>query len=72
MSGLKIAGHNSYSDAPGDGRAWTRDGNCEERVLRGGSWYSNVNDLRSALRYGGSAGYRGGDVGFRIARTLNP
>ena len=33
--------HESYAGAPADGGAWTVGGDCERRVLRGGSWYSN-------------------------------
>ena len=31
--------HGDYSGAPTDGSAWTSGGNCDRRVLRGGSWY---------------------------------
>ena len=31
--------NDSYQGAPTDGSAWT-SGNCEKRVLRGGSWYN--------------------------------
>jgi formylglycine-generating enzyme required for sulfatase activity len=40
------------------------------RVLRGGSWYSNPWSLRSADRSRKSPGYRNDNVGFRVARTL--
>ena len=30
--------HGSYAGAPTDGRAWATGGDCERRVLRGGSW----------------------------------
>ena len=59
----------SYEGAPGDGSAWTR-GDCGERVLRGGSWFNGPWVLRSANRYGGTAGNRLSGIGFRIVRTL--
>ena len=45
----------------------------ELRVLRGGSWYSSPEDLRSAYRIWILATYRNDDfIGFRVARTLTP
>ena len=62
----------SYAGAPTDGRAW-ESGACGRRMLRGGSWYSIVPGyLRSALRLRRVTGFRDGDLGFRIARTLTP
>ena len=63
--------HDSYAGAPADGGAWLTDGNCGSRVLRGGSWYSNPRNLRSADRSWGGTGNRYPNVGFRVARTLN-
>lgn len=42
----------------------------ECRVLRGGSWNYNAEDLRSAFRSGSAPGYGYGSVGFRPVRTL--
>lgn len=42
----------------------------EYRVLRGGSWYNYVNDLRSASRSISDPDDRYGSYGFRITRTL--
>ena len=64
--------HGDYRGAPTDGSAWTSGGNCTDRVLRGGSWYLTPGFLRSANRGRYSTGLRGNDLGFRIARTLNP
>ena len=61
----------TYEDAPGDGRAWTQ-GDCSRRVLRGGSWNNRPALLRAAGRNGVSAGERGLNIGFRVARTLVP
>lgn len=63
-----------YEGAPTDGSAWTF-GDCDRRVLRGGSWNSDPNSLRSAARLGypppGNSS-RTNTVGFRLSRTLNP
>jgi len=60
---------NSYSGAPTDGSA--RDASdCSRRVLRGGSWSSGPNWLRSAVRYRLILRFRYSNVGFRVARTL--
>ena len=60
----------TYAGAPTDGRAW-RSGDCSRRVLRGGSWDSGPDVLRSALRNRYSAGNRLNGNGFRLARTIN-
>lgn len=61
--------NDSYAGAPADG-AVRLTGNCERRVLRGGSWISDASLLRSAARYGVQADGRVGNVGFRVARSL--
>ena len=63
--------NDSYSGAPSNGDAWLR-GNCERRVLRGGSWDYYPRGLRSANRIRYTPGYRYDFVGFRVARTLDP
>jgi formylglycine-generating enzyme required for sulfatase activity len=64
--------HTNYEGAPNDGSAWIAQGDCNNRVIRGGSWVSYPVGLRSALRFWFSADDHGTDLGFRIARTLNP
>ena len=59
----------SYSGAPSDGEAWTR-GDCDRRVLRGGSWYNGPGGLRSAIRLRFPASNRFTDNGFRVAQDL--
>lgn len=39
-----------------------------DRVLRGGSWYSDAQRERAAARYGSSLDYRYNALGFRLAR----
>ncbi len=61
--------HDSYRGAPTDGSAWTA-GDCSGRVLRGGSWNDDPQNLRSASRVRNSADFRYDDIGYRVARTL--
>ena len=42
------------------------------RVHRGGGWISSARDVRSAARARDGPGLRGGDLGFRLARTELP
>ncbi len=60
-----------YQEKGGDSlpRAATK-GQPERCVLRGGSWQSNPDELRSAYRGSGSREQRYSDRGFRLARTL--
>ena len=62
--------HENYDGAPSDGSAWTT-GDCNSRVVRGGSYSSkDPRRLRSAHRAWLSSPSRG-DIGFRVARTLD-
>ena len=61
----------SYEGAPSDGSAWT-SGDCEARVLRGGSWDSGPGGLRSANRLTLTPGTSGNFIGIRVARSLRP
>ena len=61
--------HDTYQGAPTDGSAWTA-GDCSRRVVRGGSWGSIPQFLRSAYRVGHATGSRDDRLGFRLARTL--
>jgi formylglycine-generating enzyme len=63
--------HGSYAGAPADGAAWMT-GDCEARMLRGGSWLNPPRAVRSAFRFTAQPGERYDDVGFRVARTLTP
>jgi formylglycine-generating enzyme required for sulfatase activity len=62
--------HPTYEGAPSDGGAWLDNGTPGRRVVRSGSWYYDSPQLRSASRAGPPASLRDGNVGFRIARTL--
>jgi formylglycine-generating enzyme required for sulfatase activity len=64
--------HTNYEGAPKDGSAWLAQGDCNHRVVRGGSWAGYPVGLRSALRFWYSSDDHGNDLGFRVARTLAP
>jgi formylglycine-generating enzyme required for sulfatase activity len=72
--------HQNYKDdwwkgncqrMPNDGSSWiSRDKDSEDfRLLRGGSWFCNPSDCRSAHRLRWSANTRDSTVGFRLACT---
>ena len=62
--------HDGYQGAPGDGSAWTLGGDCDRRVLRGGSWETVPSGLRSANRYRNDDNRGSALVGFRVVRAL--
>ncbi len=62
-----VAGH---AGNPGDGSA-RRDGDCNRRIMRGGSWVTHGYQMRAAKRLRYTMDYRYDDFGFRLARTLN-
>ena len=64
--------HDTYEGAPDDGSAWTVDGDTSRRVLRGGSWRNDAENLRSADRFRIGAANPDIDWGFRVARTVLP
>jgi formylglycine-generating enzyme required for sulfatase activity len=62
--------HDEYTaTAPTDGSAWV-DGNCNGRVVRGGSWEDSEVEHRSAARTGGDKRDQFYTDGLRIARGL--
>jgi formylglycine-generating enzyme required for sulfatase activity len=61
--------HEGYQGAPTDGTPWM-SGECNSRVIRGGSWDNDTKGLRSAAR--ASYNMLGKDnIGFRVARELD-
>jgi formylglycine-generating enzyme required for sulfatase activity len=63
--------HYTYDGAPIDGSAWVEGGECDSRIVRGGSWNDNADSLRSAYRLRGLSRDRNNTIGFRVARTLD-
>jgi formylglycine-generating enzyme required for sulfatase activity len=61
--------HDNYVRAPRDSAAWINPG-CERHVVRGGSWGSDPDQVRSAFRLAAATDTRSARVGFRIARDL--
>ena len=61
--------NDSYRGAPKDGSARTT-GQCQLRVLRGGSFGNKANAIRSAARFRYDADVRYYANGFRVARDL--
>ena len=59
--------HDSYEDAPTDGNAWLTDDEDVSRLLRGGSWYDNPWDCRSAFRNLSTPVNRNDHIGFRVS-----
>ena len=62
--------HKTYAGAPADGRAWTADGRCTQRVVRGGSWISIARYVRSGNRSKINTGSRIYRNGLRVALSL--
>ena len=58
-------------DAPTDGSADSR-GSCNQRVVRGGSWFSGPADLRYAGRLMQRRGDSNDFTGFRVVRKNGP
>jgi formylglycine-generating enzyme required for sulfatase activity len=61
--------HDNYTRAPADSSAWMNPG-CAEHVIRGGSWGSAPDQVRSAYRLSAPSDTRSARVGIRIARDL--
>ncbi len=61
--------HDNYTRAPADSSAWMNPG-CAEHVIRGGSWGSAPDQVRSAYRLSAPSNTRSARVGIRVARDL--
>ncbi|MES9922729.1 MAG: formylglycine-generating enzyme family protein, partial [Candidatus Thiodiazotropha endolucinida] len=64
--------HDDYRNAPSDSSAWleSEQGDCGERVARGGPWNGEPWFLRSAARYAYYPEERIFHMGFRLAQDL--
>ncbi|RQS58869.1 hypothetical protein DID99_05320 [Burkholderia sp. Bp8986] len=61
--------HNSYRNAPADGRSWDEP-NCQVRVIRGGSWRDGAGYMPVSTRFKYDSSVRYSANGFRVARDL--
>jgi formylglycine-generating enzyme required for sulfatase activity len=59
----------TYDGAPADGRA-REDGDCSERVIRGGAWHADAWYVRSAKHDWAPPDLHTARVGIRLARDL--
>ena len=60
--------HPDYNDAPKDGSVWVEsDRKTALKLLRGGSWFYDPMDCRSALRVNDSREGQNSNVGFRVS-----
>jgi eukaryotic-like serine/threonine-protein kinase len=59
--------HDSYEGAPEDGSPWVKDDVTGWRILRGGSWFSSANGLRSPSRERLDPHVCDESIGFRVA-----
>jgi len=64
--------HDNYQGAPKDGSPWVQNGDASRRVIRGGSWNSDLEGVRAATRNGASPDEGYITIGFRLARSLVP
>lgn len=71
---LEDCWHENYKEAPQDGSVWleTKEGNCNRRVVRGGSWDSSLVELQASYRYRSFIGVRTSNLGFRLAKDIDP
>ena len=62
--------HADYVDAPGTAVA-RDDGDCGQRVMRGGSWHNSAPLVRAAVREWDDIGVRAPEIGFRVAAAAD-
>ena len=67
---LEDCWHDTYVNAPVNGSAWL-GGDCDQRVIRGGSWGGKPGNLQSANRSRLNRDVTGLNVGFRLAQDLD-
>jgi formylglycine-generating enzyme required for sulfatase activity len=61
--------HPDYRGAPTDGSAWL-DGDCTQRGMRGGSWFTAPALVSTSARNRFEETYRSSSVGFRLVREI--
>jgi len=63
--------HADYTGVPTDGSSRTY-GECSERELRGGSWFTAPEFVRASYRNHFGVNYRASSVGIRLVRDIAP
>ncbi len=63
--------HADYTGVPTDGSSRTY-GDCSERELRGGSWFTTPEFVRASYRNHFGLNYRASSVGIRLVREVAP
>jgi formylglycine-generating enzyme required for sulfatase activity len=63
--------HADYTGVPTDGSSRTY-GDCTERELRGGSWFTTPDFVRASYRNHFGVNYRTSSVGIRLVRDIPP
>ncbi len=58
--------HPNYESAPSSGKAWKEGDASEFRIFRGGSYYGEWNECRSASRSGQKRAWKDNAVGLRL------
>lgn len=61
--------HDSYEGAPNKNQVWLAN-QCDNRVLKGGSWFDIPRVGRSATRYRATPDLKASNWGFRIVRII--
>ncbi|NLQ16329.1 SUMF1/EgtB/PvdO family nonheme iron enzyme [Marinomonas sp. M1K-6] len=61
--------HDSYEGAPSKNQVWLAN-QCDNRVLRGGSWFDIPRVGRSATRYRAEPNLQASNWGFRVVRII--
>jgi formylglycine-generating enzyme required for sulfatase activity len=62
--------HHNYQGVPTDGSAWTTGGDQNLRLLRGGSWFVDPQNCRSAYRSRNFPDVLNDNIGFRVVAVV--
>ena len=64
--------HANYLNAPKTGKSWLgdNDGNCSQRVIRGGSWKTETSNAFHQFRHYSGTDQMSNDLGFRLALSV--
>ena len=63
--------HETCEGSPRDGSAWLEDGDCGQRVARGGDFFVLPGGYRSAVRFFNNVENIAYGIGFRLAQDLD-